>query len=232
MNYKIPLLTADDVECRVQSMSKDNTTAFLLLYKDARVDMRILDEVFGAMNWQRHHSRDNANCIISVWDEDKRQWVEKEDTGTESQTEAAKGIASDSFKRAGFNWGIGRELYDAPFIAVDMSKDEFNKFGKLTTRFKVKEMSYNEQTRQFDTLKIVDGKGNVRFELGKKIQPKAQPKPQPKADNHAEQKQSKVNMACSICGTKIDKTVSEYSVKTYGAEMCRVCQQKKKQGLI
>lgn len=106
MKFKMPFLTADDVECRVQSLVQDNAKAILLIYKDARVDMRILDEVFGATNWQRHHSRNNANCIISVWDEDKRQWVEKEDTGTESQTEAAKGLASDSFKRAGFNWGM------------------------------------------------------------------------------------------------------------------------------
>lgn len=68
----------------------------LLLYKDARADMNILDETFGAMNWQRHHSRDNANCTVSIWDDSKGQWIEKEDTGTESNTEAAKGLASDS----------------------------------------------------------------------------------------------------------------------------------------
>ena len=106
---EIRLLTADEVECRVATVKKDNSGCSLLLYKDARVDMRILDETFGPMNWQRHHGRDNANCIISVWDDDKKQWIEKEDTGTESNTEAAKGLASDSFKRAGFNWGIGRE---------------------------------------------------------------------------------------------------------------------------
>ena len=76
--------------------------------------MAVLDETVGPMNWQRHHSRDNANCILSIWDERKGQWIEKEDTGTESNTEAEKGLASDSFKRAGFNWGIGRELYTAP----------------------------------------------------------------------------------------------------------------------
>ena len=90
----------------------------LLLYKDARVDQNILDETVGPMNWQRHHSRDNANCTVAIWDPEKKQWIEKEDTGTESFTEKEKGLASDSFKRACFNWGIGRELYSAPFIWI------------------------------------------------------------------------------------------------------------------
>lgn len=109
-------LRADEIECRV-AQAKD-TGVSLLLYKDARCDMNILDETVKPMNWQRHHSRDNANCTVSIWDESKGQWISKEDTGTESNTEAEKGLASDSFKRACFNWGIGRELYTAPFIWI------------------------------------------------------------------------------------------------------------------
>lgn len=174
---KIRLLKAEEVECRVQQVTAKNG-AILLLYKDARVDMRILDETFGPMNWQRHHDRDNANCIISVWDKEKEQWIEKEDTGAESQTEAAKGLASDSFKRAGFNWGIGRELYDAPFIFVPLAEKEItkNSKGKNTTytKFSVAEMEYSDESHQFVKLKIVDNKGAVRFELGKKADvPKA-----------------------------------------------------------
>lgn len=93
---EIRTLTAREIECRVAQISRKGDAVSLLLYKDARVDMNILDEVFGPMNWQRRHCRDNANCVISVWDEDKRCWVEKEDTGTESNTEAQKGLASDS----------------------------------------------------------------------------------------------------------------------------------------
>jgi hypothetical protein len=89
--------------------------------------MNILDETVGAFNWQRTHSRDNANCIVSIWDEDKQQWISKEDTGTESNTEAVKGLASDSFKRACFNWGIGRELYTAPFIWVSATNCKITK---------------------------------------------------------------------------------------------------------
>lgn len=110
-------LKADEIECRI-AMANANGVS-LLLYKDARCDQNILDETVGAMNWQRHHTRDNANCIVSIWDSEKKQWIEKEDTGTESYTEREKGIASDSFKRACFNWGIGRELYTAPFIWVN-----------------------------------------------------------------------------------------------------------------
>lgn len=109
-------LREDEIECRV-AQAKENGVS-LLLYKDARCDMNILDETVGAMNWQRSHCRENANCIVSIWDEEKGQWISKEDTGTESNTEAEKGLASDSFKRACFNWGIGRELYTAPFIWI------------------------------------------------------------------------------------------------------------------
>lgn len=109
-------LRADEIECRV-AQAKENGVS-LLLYKDARCDQNILDETVGPMGWQRQHVRDNANCIVSIWDEEKQQWVSKEDTGTESNTEKEKGLASDSFKRACFNWGIGRELYTAPFIWI------------------------------------------------------------------------------------------------------------------
>ena len=109
-------LRADEIECRV-AQAKENGVS-LLLYKDARCDQNILDETVGPMNWMRHHCRDNANCIVSIWDEGKQMWVDKEDTGTESNTEKEKGLASDSFKRACFNWGIGRELYTAPFIWI------------------------------------------------------------------------------------------------------------------
>lgn len=124
-------LRADEIECRVGTV-KEGKGVSLLLYKDARCDMNVLDETVGAMNWQKSYSRENANCTVSIWDADKGIWVSKEDTGTESRTEAEKGLASDSFKRACFNWGIGRELYTAPFIWMQGA-------GKYD-RFWVKEM--------------------------------------------------------------------------------------------
>lgn len=123
-------LTADDIEVRVQSAKR--TGVVLLLYKNARVDMAILDETVGAENWQREHyeCKGNLFCRVGICckmniDESGNNgdilspsWVWKSDCGTESNTDAQKGEASDSFKRACFNWGIGRELYTSPFIWV------------------------------------------------------------------------------------------------------------------
>ena len=85
----IRLLNADEIECRVGTVSKDNTGCSLLLYKDARVDMRLLDEVFGPTNWKRSHEVINGSlfCTLSIWDEDKKEWIGKQDVGTESNRE-------------------------------------------------------------------------------------------------------------------------------------------------
>ena len=113
-------LRADEIDCRIAQIKQTNSGVglSLLLYKDARCDQNILDEVVGPYNWQREHTRDNRNCIVSIKNPDTGEWISKEDTGTESNTEREKGLASDSFKRACFNWGIGRELYTAPFIWI------------------------------------------------------------------------------------------------------------------
>lgn len=140
------LLKANEIDCRVATINQKGLT--LLLYKDARVDQNILDETVGNMNWQRHHSRDNANCTVSIWDESKSQWIEKEDTGTESFTEKEKGLASDSFKRACFNWGIGRELYSAPFIWISAENAEIKQGGngkfQCFDKFAVEQILYDK----------------------------------------------------------------------------------------
>ena len=137
MELKFRDLRSDEIDVRISQII-ENKGLTLLLYKDARVDQDILDETVGALNWQRKHTRDNANCIVEIWDEKKQQWIAKEDTGTESFTEKEKGLASDSFKRACFNWGIGRELYTAPFIWIpaDKCNIEKNQQGKLTCKDK------------------------------------------------------------------------------------------------
>lgn len=155
-------LKADEIEVRVQSVTPKG--AILLLYKDARVDQDILDETVGSMNWQREHKRDNANCVVSIWDKEKSMWVSKEDTGTESYTEKEKGLASDSFKRACFNWGIGRELYTSPFIWVSAEKIEIKENnGKLSThdKFSVEKITYNGN--KIDGISIVNQKGTRVF---------------------------------------------------------------------
>ncbi len=139
-------LRADEIDVRIGTISDKGCS--LLLYKDARCDMNILDETVGPENWQRSHLRDNANCVVSIYDSEKKTWVSKEDVGTKSYSEPEKGLASDSFKRACINWGIGRELYTSPFIWV--SADDFavekNKDGKITTKdkFKVESIEVTE----------------------------------------------------------------------------------------
>lgn len=178
---KFRVLKASEIDCRIQSIGQNKTGAVgttILLYKDARVDMNILDETVGAMNWQRGHSIIDGNlyCTISIWDEVKEQWISKSDVGTESNTEKEKGQASDSFKRAGFNWGIGRELYSAPFVYIQLDKSEYiERNGKLTSnaKFKVKDVSYDEN-RNIVRLVVVDSKGKVRYTFGENAQQQTQ----------------------------------------------------------
>lgn len=174
-NLTFRTLRADEIDCRIATVKESGVS--LLLYKDARCDMNILDETVGTFGWQREHSRDNANCTVSIYDEEKGQWVSKEDTGTESFTEKEKGLASDSFKRACFNWGIGRELYTAPFIWIPSAKCNIKDSGRKDShgkailtcydRFLVKDIGY-DQNRSINRLQIKHGKTNaVVYELEK-----------------------------------------------------------------
>ena len=151
-------LRADEVECRIDQVIKrdDDTVLSLLLYKNARCDMNILDETVGPERWQREHYECKGSLFcrigINVAEEGGQPiWVWKSDCGTESRREAEKGEASDSFKRAGFNWGIGRELYTAPYIMVSStakadSKPNFqiDSQGKPKGRFAVTQMGVEE----------------------------------------------------------------------------------------
>jgi len=175
-------LKADEIDVRVGSVKKDKGMS-LLLYKDARADMNILDETVGVFNWKREHTVINENLFatVSLWDSAKGQWISKQDVGTESNTEKEKGEASDSFKRACFNWGIGRKLYTSPFIWISSNDTESIKFEK----YSVQEISYNEVS--IVDLVIIDSKGNVVFTTKGKIdKPKRQeikkqePKEEPK----------------------------------------------------
>lgn len=177
-------LKADEIDVRVSQIS-DKGCFSLLLYKDARCDMSILDETVGSYNWKREHSRDNANCTVSLWDKEKQQWISKEDTGTESNTEKEKGLASDSFKRACFNWGIGRELYTAPSIWVyDTSYIKKNSKGKDTVyeRFTVKSIETSDD-KVIKSLEIIDSKGKIVFSTKQKITPKKETKKEKISDD-------------------------------------------------
>ena len=162
------LLRHDEIECRIGTISEKGLS--LLLYTDARAAMKILDETFGCLNWKRSHQMigNSLYCTVSVWDNEKQQWVSKSDVGTESYTEKEKGQASDSFKRACVSIGIGRELYTAPFIWVSANKVNIQRKGdKLFTydKFKLSDISYNDN-REIVGLTIVNQNGEVVYSLG------------------------------------------------------------------
>jgi hypothetical protein len=153
----------------------DSWSVLCLLYKNARVDMAILDEVFGPKNWEKRYELVNGNlfCTVSVWDEAKSAWVSKSDVGTESDTEAEKGEASDAFKRACTNWGIGRELYTGPAVWVKLNRDEVKeKNGKPTyyDKLSVSEVEYDEEGT-ISRLVVVDKHGNEKFSFSQNSKP-------------------------------------------------------------
>lgn len=216
----IRLLRADEIDVRVQSISKEDKGAVLLLYKDARVDMNILDETFGPENWQRNHEVINGNLFCNVGVKVKGEWVWKQDVGVESYAEKEKGQASDSFKRACFNWGIGRELYTGPFVWIPNMDDM--KGGKCYTKFKVREISYNDK-REIVSLVIVDDKNRTRYTYKGLTEG---PVPNIVTPIISQGTKSLEGSKCSQCGEVVTLTVKNYSTKNYGKALCMDCQKK------
>ena len=163
----IRLLRANEIECRIATINEKGLS--LLLYKDARVDQKILDETFGAFGWKRSHQCIDGNlyCTGEIYDKESSVWVSKQDVGTTGFAEKEKSQASDSFKRACFNWGIGRELYTAPFIWIPAGKTEIqrkdNRFV-CSNHFSVKDIEYNAD-REIVGLTVTNEKGMVVYEL-------------------------------------------------------------------
>jgi hypothetical protein len=172
-------LRADEIECRVAQVTAKGCS--LLLYKTARVDRAILDEEFGQFGWQNDFKVIDGKMYggIGIYSNDLGEWLWRWDCGTESNTEAEKGQASDCFKRAGFKWGIGVELYTTPFIFVQCAtvKDEYasKKAGKDVykladkyTKFEVTKIGYADNG-DICNLSIKDNKGELVYEMGKII---------------------------------------------------------------
>lgn len=171
-DLKFRKLFASEIDCRVSTVTKNGCS--ILLYKDARVDQRLLDETVGAFNWQRSHEVINGNLFCNVGlfidrrGEGFGEWVWKQDVGKESYTEKEKGQASDAFKRACFNWGIGRELYTAPFIWISADKDGVNiekRGGKYTTYSKFRLAAIGYKSDAISYLKIKCG-NKIVYEVG------------------------------------------------------------------
>lgn len=170
-------LRADEIEVRVKTVKESGCQ--LLLYKDARCDMNILDETVGRGSWQRSHYELKGNIYCSVQIDCRKEgealsrWVSKDDCGSESNTEKEKGEASDSFKRACVNWGIGRELYTAPFIWIAKDKVRLQQAGngswRVLDRFVVEKIAYDER-RRISGLAIKNTEGKRVFVWQRKEQ--------------------------------------------------------------
>lgn len=174
---EIRLLKADEIECRVGTLNEKGLS--LLLYKAARADMKVLDETFGLLGWKRSHQLIDGNlfCTVDIWDEEKKEWISKQDVGTagsNEKTEPEKSRASDSFKRACVSVGVGRELYSAPFIWIpsERCRIERGRDGKLICKdkFTVDKIEYNEN-REITDLKIRNQKGIIVYQMRKAWKP-------------------------------------------------------------
>lgn len=177
-----PLLEAKDIECRVGDC-KENEGYYLLLYKTARTDAKYLDQVVGAMNWQVKYYllNDTLFCSIGIYDEERKEWIWKDDCGSETKVEKEKGQSSDAFKRAGFRWSIGRsELYSAPFIWI--KEKNISKPALKKRRWDVKSISY-DNNREIKTLEIVNEKGEIVFSYGLKKNVAKQAEKEPKQES-------------------------------------------------
>lgn len=168
------LLRADEIDCRISTINEKGLS--LLLYKDARVDQTILDETVGPDRWQRNHEVVDGKLFCNVGIRFEREngfgeWVWKQDVGTESYTEKEKGQASDSFKRACFCWGIGRELYSAPFIWIgnDKCKIVQRNDGKYMCydKFSVGEIEYTDGKISHIGIRNDSRKGEYVYNYGK-----------------------------------------------------------------
>ena len=212
---KFRKLRADEIDVRVGNVFSWGYS--LLLYKDARCDMNILDETVGEENWQRDHKeiKGNLYCGVAIYDEKKSQWIWKWDCGTESNTEKEKGEASDSFKRACVNWGIGRELYTSPNIAIgcEVVNKQLPQEAK-NRRFKVLEIGYNDKG-EINKLIIVDNK-NVQIFPKTTTTQQAQEK---KESQHS-------GLKCEMCNKEVTDKVANYSKQNYKKVLCMDCQKK------
>lgn len=175
------MIDHNSIKCFVKQVreNRGRFTALALLYKDARVDMDELDKKYGPMGWKDEYTEVGGNlyCTISVWDQDKKQWISKSDVGVESYIEKEKGQASDAFKRAGFKWNIGRYLYSAPTIWIELEGSEvINIKGKLSAGVTLSVAELVVEDNKITKLVIQDHKGKVRFDWsGKDVLPVVEP---------------------------------------------------------
>lgn len=217
-NGEIRLLRADEIECRVSAINEKGLS--LLLYKDARVDQKILDEMFTPFGWRRTHQSIGGSlyCTVEIWDSGKEQWVAKQDVGVASYSEKEKGQASDSFKRACFNWGIGRELYTAPFIWIPAAKTAIQKKEEryvTQDRFSLQSVSYSSQ-REIASLCIANNRGQTVFRWQKGTYEQAGEKPDNLMGSLTEAQRKVLEKELERTGISMEAVLERYHIQELG----------------
>ncbi len=204
------VLKADEIEVKVKQVGAKGAVA--LLYKTARTDMQLLDEVVGAFNWETDYKeiKGNLYCGIGVFDDKRNTTVWKWDCGIESRGDSEgnekKGEASDAFKRAGFKWGIGRELYTAPFIFLNVGTEKDGSKWKLSDRFatfSVKSIDYNNGA--ISSLVITDNNDKVVYQTGSSYST-------PKKSDKPVNKKLQIDTDLQLAGVDIQKLAKWYGV--------------------
>ena len=210
-------LRADEIDCRISICNQYGVG--LLLYKDARCDQNILDETVGPYDWQRKHEIIDGRlyCSVGLYDHNKNEWIWKQDVGTESYTEKEKGQASDSFKRACFNWGIGRELYTAPdmWVRPENLKRFDNEKGKYTCRdtFTVEALQYEENKICY--VRIINNGNKKILEFGRRSAAKsAEPAEELKRDTISPAKAAALDALCYEKNVSPETVCKRYRVSS------------------
>lgn len=237
-------LTADMVEVRIGNLQSTKYGYYgnLLLYQESRASMNALDTLYP--NWQRTHQEIGGLifCTISVFDEDKQKWIERQDVGTAGDFEKEKSQVSDSFKRAAVNFiPAFRALYKAPKIRIKLNDNEAyvgdNGKVKCYTKFSVSELAFDEAKQCFTSLVITDDKGNVRFDIKNPVgkvmpnepeQTSRETVPQQKNVKPVLPPTANTAYVCSECGKAISPKVSAYSISKFKKQLCMDCQRQSK----
>lgn len=232
MDIKFPLLQSEDIEVKVKQVGAKGAVA--LLYKTARTDMAMLDTHVGALNWKTDFKeiKGNLYCDVSIWDSEKAQWVTKSDCGIESRADSEgnqkKGEASDAFKRACVQWGIGRELYTAPFVFLKVETEKTDKGFKLKNAFaKFNVAAIGYENGAILSLVVCDNKGNVVFSEGAgATATKTRVSQNSNEDNGCQipKEISDEILTCENCGKSISIAEHDYSLSKYKTRLCRSCQ--------
>ena len=233
---KFRLLEANEIEVKIKQVTQNGAVA--LIYKTARVDMDILDETVGAENWETDYKeiKGNLYCGIGVRTSEEKPFVWKWDCGIESRSDddgnEKKGEASDAFKRAGFKWGIGRELYTSPFIFLNLPTEQDGKKYKLKNpyeKFNVSEIEYDENGR-ISKLVIENDKKEAVYKYPKssqnapKITPQYQTTVKPSTNAKSGENPPKRSFQCERCSEDISAKVREYSMARFNKALCLECQ--------